>query len=439
MAVSFVAAGTAATGSNANLSPGAPAGSLVGDLYVAFLTARTTTGAFSTPASWSLHASFPHVHASSQPVKMYVFTIPVTSNGQAVPTFTYSGATGESVVGQVACFRGVDTTAPWAQIGGFFDSINTQNIGSISGITGIAAGNAVLVLGSKADDWTSVATLTADTDSYVEIGEPDETTGNDAGEVWDYLILTAPRTLAARTFAVTGGGSNYSCAVYLELAQLGGTRFITPSPVTLPLAIPAPTRLAGAITKTPSPVAIPLVLATPTVTQAAGPRTPSPVAVPFVVPAPTILRAPADTAFVFTPAKEQLGRGELDIRTQDWRVLLVAGNTTAHANPDARYVSDITTLDEYDGANYLRKSLIDSAVVRQDSADRAWLDAADVSWGALGPGTRPIANAVLYRHVGADSANPLIACLGRGGGPLQGDGRTLTLHWADPLGPIAIT
>jgi hypothetical protein len=148
---------------------------------------------------------------------------------------------------------------------------------------------------------------------------------------------------------------------------------------------------------------------------------------------------PPDVAFVFTPAKEQLGRGELDIRTQDWRVLLVASTTTAQDNPDARYVVDITTLDEYTGANYARQPLIDRAVVRQDSTNRAWLAAADVSWGALGPGTRPIANAVLYRHVGADSANLLIACLGRGGAAFQGDGRTLTLHWADPLGPIAIT
>jgi hypothetical protein len=219
MAVSFVAAGTAATGSNVSLSPGAPAGSLIGDCYVGFITARTAAAgaSFATPAGWTLYsAAFPHTNGSN-PNKLWLYTRIVAANGESVPTFTYSGgATGESVIGQVACFRGTDLVTPIRQVGAFYDGINTQNIGAITGIAGLT-GNAVLVIAHKADDCTSVATLTADTDSYVEIGEPKDTTGNDALLVWDYLLLTANRTLASRTFAVTGGGSNFGCGVMLEL------------------------------------------------------------------------------------------------------------------------------------------------------------------------------------------------------------------------------
>lgn len=438
MAVSFVAAGTAATGSNVSLTPGAPAGSLIGDLYVAFLMARTAAAgaSFATPAGWTLHASFPHTHASGQAVKQWLFTIPVTSNGQSVPTFTYSGgSTGESVIGQVACFRGVDTSSPWAQTGGFFDSINTQNIGAITGLSGTIAGNAVLVVASKADDWTSVATLTADTDSYVEIGEPDETTGNDAGLVWDYLILTANRTLANRTFTVTGGGSNYSCAVYLELAQFGSARTINASPVTIPLSVPAVTRVAGATTRFPSPVTVPLVVPSATVIRIIKPAA---VAVPLVIAAPTVTLG-ATLTFVYTPAKEKLLRGELILTSQDWRVLLTSSSSTSALNQDAAVVSDITTLDEFNGANYVRTALTSKMIIRDDATNRAWLAAAEVAFPALGPGTRPIANAVLYRHVGADSANPLIASLGIGGSSFNGTDVPVTLAWADPFGLIAIT
>ena len=222
MAISWVSTGAAVTGNNVSLTPGTPAGSAVDDLYVAFLSARSQAASYATPAGWTLHPSFPTLHSGPQASKMWIFTLPVASAGQAVPAFTYSGgAAGESVLGQAVCFRGVDLTSPWRGTPSLFSSINTQNIGSIPGISCLA-GNCVLVIAHKMDDFTSIATLTADTDAYIEIGEPKETTGNDAGMVWDYLLPTADRTLAARTFAVTGGGSNFSTATMLELQQYTG-------------------------------------------------------------------------------------------------------------------------------------------------------------------------------------------------------------------------
>ena len=222
MAITWVANGAAVTGSNVSLTPGTPAISAVDDLYVAFLSARSLSSSFATPSGWTLHPSFPTTHSGPQASRMWIFTAPVTVPVMTVPAFTYSGgAAGESVLGQVVCFHGVNLVSPWRGTPTLFSGINTQNIGSISGIS-VLNGNCALCIAHKMDDWTSVATLTADTDAWVEIGEPKDTVGNDAGAVWDYLLPTADRALAARTFAVTGGGSNFATATMLELQQYTG-------------------------------------------------------------------------------------------------------------------------------------------------------------------------------------------------------------------------
>lgn len=64
-------------------------------------------------------------------------------------------------------------------------------------------------------------------------------------------------------------------------------RTITPSPVTIPIVVPAPGITFG-ITLTPSPIAIPISIPAPTVNLALQTITPSPVAIPIVIPAPTV-------------------------------------------------------------------------------------------------------------------------------------------------------
>src|SRR5207253_6902037 len=81
---------------------------------------------------------------------------------------------------------------PLADLGAISNNATAQNIGPITGFTPTNAGNngAVIVLGHRADDWTSVATLSGDGLTWVQIGAPSSTLGTDAGMVWNHAIYS---------------------------------------------------------------------------------------------------------------------------------------------------------------------------------------------------------------------------------------------------------
>ena len=96
----------------------------------------------------------------------------------------------------------------------------------------------------------------------------------------------------------------------------------------------------------------------------------------------------------------------------DIRILLVMSNTTADTEEDSEFVGDVTTLDEFDGANYARKALASEAVNTDTGNDRGEFDAADLAagstgWTALGAGTRDIIAIVGFHFVTNDAASPL--------------------------------
>lgn len=135
-------------------------------------------------------------------------------------------------------------------------------------------------------------------------------------------------------------------------------------------------------------------------------------------------------SFAYTPLKAKLLKGEIDLDLpQDIRVLLVMTNTTADTDQDAEFVSSITTLDEMDGANYVRKALAGEAVNQDNPNNRAEFDASDVTWTALGAGTRSMAGIVLFRFVTNDADSPLIAYIDTGGFPLAANGGDVTATW----------
>lgn len=90
------------------------------------------------------------------------------------------------------------------------------------------------------------------------------------------------------------------------------------------------------------------------------------------------------------------------------RVALLMTNTTADTENDGiDFVADFTTLDEFDGANYVRKVLASTAVAVDDANDRAGFDCADITWTALGAGTRSIAGLLVFEHITNDAASPV--------------------------------
>lgn len=133
--------------------------------------------------------------------------------------------------------------------------------------------------------------------------------------------------------------------------------------------------------------------------------------------------------FVYTPALEAVGKGEIDFASDDIRALLVMTNTTADTDEDAEFVGDIGTLDEYDGSGYARQALGTQAVAADTANDRAEFTAANSVFPSLGAGTRNAQAVVLYKHVTNDADSPLVAYNDEGGFPLAGNGQDFNVNW----------
>lgn len=112
-------------------------------------------------------------------------------------------------------------------------------------------------------------------------------------------------------------------------------------------------------------------------------------------------------SFVYTPSLSRMGRGTFDWVGQDIRVVLVMSNTTADTDQDLENPGDIGTLDEMDGANYVRKAAANEADSQDDPNNRLELSFDPITWSALGNGTRAVVGALVIQHVtnDADSLN----------------------------------
>lgn len=219
MALSFGTVGTFAAADNASVTPTMPGSIVAGQVLLCFASARGngTLGC----AGWTQY--FQEPHASSGLNKIALFW-KVAAGGDASPTVTYSGGNaGETVIAEVVAVSGADTSTPFVEKGTVASNGSASNIGAITGIT-IAAGNAVMVFGHRADDWTSIATLTGDGLTWAEISDAGKSTlGSDAGQVWDYALCPAGATIGNKTFVVTGGSANPGMGVMVELAASTGT------------------------------------------------------------------------------------------------------------------------------------------------------------------------------------------------------------------------
>lgn len=92
------------------------------------------------------------------------------------------------------------------------------------------------------------------------------------------------------------------------------------------------------------------------------------------------------------------------LASADIRFALLMTNTTADTENDGiAFVDDLATLDESNGANYVRKAAASETFTKDDTNDRSELDVADVTWTALGDGDRGLAGILYYAHVTNDS------------------------------------
>ena len=85
----------------------------------------------------------------------------------------------------------------------------------------------------------------------------------------------------------------------------------------------------------------------------------------------------------------------------DIRVALVMTNTTVDTEVDKATNGDYTDVDEFDGANYTAggKTLASEAAAIDVANVRVEFDFEDLTWTALGNGTRAIQGILIYKFV----------------------------------------
>jgi len=220
---SFVAAGAAAHAVNASVTPTLPNHAARDALYV--LAAIRNSGA-GVPATAS--AGWERLEVFPTDSNVQLFGKIAESAAETDPTITFSGGVANADTSAQA-FRARGTTldivAAAAQLNGSAQDIAYP---ALTLPDDLINWNQVFVLflGWKQDDWTSVATLA----SSVEIGEPDTTTGDDQGIVWDRLSVGVAANIASGSFVVTGGTNAISrgavVAFYVVEQNLTVTRSV---------------------------------------------------------------------------------------------------------------------------------------------------------------------------------------------------------------------
>lgn len=199
-AIAFVAAGVASTANNASVVPAHPAGLIVGDLKIILASIRNSgTGTVSIPAGWTLMR---YLSADNSPVCAALLGRRHVS-GDVAPTVAFAGGVANAdTIAQMAAWRRADLT-PVASAAGLNGS--AQNV-AYPALTMPADNLLAIVAGWKQDDNTGVATLAG----MAEIGDTSTATGDDASQVWDYVIQTTKADISAGSFTVSGGASAIS-------------------------------------------------------------------------------------------------------------------------------------------------------------------------------------------------------------------------------------
>lgn len=211
---SYLAVGTAATANNAAVTPALPAGQGTtwgeGDTLAIWCSIRNSgAGAVVCPTGYSVALQVDNIALFTKRAK----------TSETAPTVTITGgASGADVIAQIAVFRNVEHI-PVTQA--YQKNPSAANI-TYPGAAGFQGNWAItLYLGWRQSSWTvpGVTTITGAT----EIAEAVSTLGSGAGQVWDYLVQTAPAPVIRGAFTVSSGSAAVS---YGAVAILGTARYV---------------------------------------------------------------------------------------------------------------------------------------------------------------------------------------------------------------------
>lgn len=144
--------------------------------------------------------------------------------------------------------------------------------------------------------------------------------------------------------------------------------------------------------------------------------------------------------FVYNDFKHDLGTGDVDFSSDDFRVMFVMTNTTVgpldtdNSGTDAQDVLTIggfDDTDEYDGSGHASGGIaLTGETYAKDAANnRSEFDADDVVFSSLGAGTRQAQAALLYKFISDLASSQPVAYYDTGGFPFSGSGSDVTIQW----------
>lgn len=195
----FINAGAAAHAVNASVAPALPAGLQAGDLLLVLAAIRNSgAGTVNQPTGYTTIIDGSNVKLFGK----------LAGAGEVAPTVSFTGGVaGADTSAQTAAFRDVQLSTVGAIA--VLNASAQDIIAPALTFTETVTEGVRVWIGWKQDDWTSVAPVNNGT----EIGEPDTTTGDDQGIVWNYWIITTTTPFASssqRVFTVTGGAAAIS-------------------------------------------------------------------------------------------------------------------------------------------------------------------------------------------------------------------------------------
>lgn len=218
--VDFVAAGVAATGNNASVSPAFPAGIRAGDTLMILASIRNSpTGTPNTPAGYTLAAN-----AGS--LRLFTKRYDGSESAKTV-TFTGGVANADTIAQYAALRRAAVTPLSTNTVA----NTSAQNVNRPTILAAMLTDEVqALIFGAWKQDDSSAFAMSGPTST---IGYTSTTTGDDASQKWEYLLDNTLAGSVASSFTVTGGASAISLSLIAAFGHADffeqATQSITPT------------------------------------------------------------------------------------------------------------------------------------------------------------------------------------------------------------------
>lgn len=146
----------------------------------------------------------------------------------------------------------------------------------------------------------------------------------------------------------------------------------------------------------------------------------------------------------YTIAKKDFLDATVNMASDVIKAMLLMTNTTADTEAGAATVSAITTLDEFDGAGYIKdhggagRQVIDITVATSGTEGQATADVDPETWTALSVGTRDIQGALVHKEGTADDTTAVPIAFVDFPSDITPNGGDISINWAAD-GVIKIT